>query len=210
MTRLLIAGATGLVGNRVLELALADPRIDYVIALTRRPIALRNGMENVVINFADMPPNADFWSVDAVICALGTTRGQSQSQSIYRTVDHDYPLAVARHARSHGATRLGQVSSLGADPRSRFAYTRTKGELERDLMALGYPSLTIVRPSVLDGHRDHTRFAERMAGSLLKALVPIVPRKWRISPANAVAACLIEGVIEAPPGIHLKTNENMI
>lgn len=214
MTSLLIIGATGLVGKLVLEQALADKRVSRVIALTRRPIVPRDGpynhrLENVVIDFADMPSQAAWWSVDGVVSALGTTRATAGSRSAYRTIDYDYPLAVARHARDHGATRFALTSSLGADPGSRFTYTRTKGELERELKQLGFPSLTIVRPSVLDGQREQRRLDERMAKIIFRMLAPVLPHRLRVSPATAVAACLIDGAIEAPPGLHIKTNEDM-
>jgi len=209
MTRLLIAGATGLVGKLVLKQALADQRVSRVIALTRRPIASSDKLENVVIDFSDMPDQAAWWSVDGVVSALGTTRAAANSRSAYRAVDYDYPLAVARRARDHGATHFALTSSLGADPRSPFVYTRTKGELELELRKLGFPSLTIVRPSVLDGHREQHRPDERMAKIIFRMMAPVLPRRLRISPASAVAASLIDGAVEAPPGIHLKTNDDM-
>ncbi len=209
MTRLLIAGATGLVGKLALEQALADERVSRVIALTRRPIASSNKLKNVVIDFSNMPDEAAWWSVDGVVSALGTTRATAHSRSAYRAIDYDYPLAVARRARDHGATHFALTSSLGADPRSPFVYTRTKGELERELKKLGFPSLTIVRPSVLDGHREHPRFDERMAQTLFGMLAPVLPRRLRISPVSAVAAALVDGAIEAASGIHLKNNEDM-
>ncbi len=209
MTRLLIAGATGLVGKLVLEQALADQRVSRVIALTRRPIPSSDKLENVVTDFSDMPDQASWWSVDAVISALGTTRATANSQAAYRAIDYEYPLAVASHARDHGATSFALTSSLGADPRSRFFYTRTKGELEVGLKKLGFPSLTIVRPSVLDGHRERQRLEERMAKIVFGMLAPVLPRRLRISPASAVAAALIEGAIEAAPGVHIKNNEDM-
>ncbi len=209
MTRLLIAGATGLVGKLVLEQALADQRVSRVIALTRRPIASSDKLQNVVIDFSDMPGQAAWWSVDGVVSALGTTRAAAGSPSAYRAVDYDYPLAVARHARDHGATHFALTSSLGANPRSRFVYTRTKGELELELKKLGFPSLTIVRPSVLDGNREHQRLGERMANIIFRILAPVLPRRLRTSPASAVAASLIAGAIDAPPGLHVKHNEEM-
>lgn len=209
MARLLIAGATGLVGKLVLEQALVDKRVSQVIALTRRPIAPSNKLENVVIDFSNMPDQAAWWSVDGVVSALGTTRAMANSRAAYRAVDYDYPLAVARHARDHGATHFALTSSLGADPRSPFVYTRTKGELELELKKLGFLSLTIVRPSVLDGHREQQRLSERMAKIIFRMLAPVLPRRLRISPATAVAASLIEGAIQAPPGVHLKNNDDM-
>ncbi len=209
MTRLLIAGATGLVGRLALEQALADKRVARVIALTRRPIAARDKLENVVIDFAALPADAAWWSVDGVISALGTTRAKTASPADYRTIDYDYPLAIARHARAHGATRLALVSSLGADPRSRFAYTRLKGELESALATLGYPSLTIARPSMLDGDRTEARANEGTITSIFRLLGPVLPPKWRISPAGVVAAALLEGAIAGRPGVHVMHNEDM-
>jgi uncharacterized protein YbjT (DUF2867 family) len=209
MTRLLIAGATGLVGGLVLQQALADPRVSRVIALTRRPIAAHEKLDNVVLDFAEMPADAAWWSVDGVVSALGTTRAITSAPAAYRTIDVDYPLAVARHARAHGATRFALVSSLGADPRSRFAYTRSKGELESELAKLGFASLTIVRPSMLVGHRENERPNEGTITALFRWLGPVLPRKWRISPASVVAACLLEGAIAGPPGVHVKHNEDM-
>jgi uncharacterized protein YbjT (DUF2867 family) len=209
MTRLLVVGATGLVGQQVVMQAIADPQISRVIALTRRSIPTCEKLENIVIDFDDMPDHADWWCVEAVVSALGTTRTQTKSPSTYRAIDYDYPLFVAQHARANGATRFALTSSLGANPHSRFAYTRTKGELESELGKLGFASLTIVRPSVLEGHREHQRADERTAQVIARILAPVLPLRLRISPASAVAALLIEGVVAAPAGIHLKTNEDM-
>ncbi|TGX49127.1 NAD-dependent epimerase/dehydratase family protein [Sphingomonas gei] len=209
MTKLLVVGATGLVGSCVVEQALADVRISQVIALTRRPIATRGRLENIVIDFSNMPDQADWWSVDGVVSALGTTRATTRSRSDYRSIDYEYPLAIARHARDHGATRFALTSSLGANPGSRFAYTRTKGELEVELQKLGFPSLTIVRPSVLQGDREHQRADERAAQIIAGFLAPILPRRLRISPASAVAALLINGVVQGLQGVHLRSNKDM-
>ena len=79
MTTLLLVGATGAVGARALTLALADPRVEKVMALTRRPLAdpdpeVRVALDNRVVDFGELPDDGDFWEVDAVVCALGTTR----------------------------------------------------------------------------------------------------------------------------------------
>lgn len=209
MTRLLIVGATGLVGRLVLAQAVASPRVERVVALTRRPIAADGKLENVIVDFAALPERGDWWAVDGVICALGTTRADTPSQPAYRVIDHDHPLAVARAARAAGATRFALVSSLGADPTSRFAYTRLKGELETALGALNYPSLTIVRPSMLDGQRERERPGERTALALFRLLGPVLPRQLRISPAASVATALLDGALDGPPGRRVLTNAEM-
>lgn len=207
--RLLIAGATGLVGGLVLERALSDPRVATVVAPTRRPIANHDKLENVVVDFDALPADTRWWTVDGVVSALGTTRAMTPDAATYRAIDHDYPLAIATHARAHGATSLALVSSLGADPCSRFAYMRLKGEVERDVAALGYSSLTIAQPSVLAGRREGVRFGERAFEAMLGVVAPMIPSKWRISPADAVAAALLEAVIAERPGTRILHNRDM-
>src|SRR3569623_3549743 len=102
MARVLIVGATGLVGQQVVAQALADPRVSHVVAVTRRAMPSRARLENVVIDIADLPPPAAWWSVDGVVCALGTTRAKPRSPATYREIEYGSPLAVARLAREHG------------------------------------------------------------------------------------------------------------
>jgi hypothetical protein len=81
--------------------------------------------------------------------------------------------------------------------------------LEAELEKLGFPSLTIFRPSVLAGDREQQRFVESMAQTVVKILTPLLTCRLQISHAMAVAASLLDGAVEAPPGVHIKTNDNM-
>ncbi|WP_017669777.1 NAD(P)H-binding protein [Blastomonas sp. AAP53] len=118
MSTLLIAGATGLVGRETLARALDDPRITHVIAPTRRALPPHAKLTNPIADFEALPLNADWWRCDAVICALGTTRAKAGAAEAFVRVDHDYPLAVARAARAHGAQGFALVSAIGADATS--------------------------------------------------------------------------------------------
>lgn len=145
MERLLVAGSTGLVGQAVLALALADTRIGRVIAPTRRPLAPHPRLSNPIIDFERLDPTADHWRADAMICALGTTLRDAGSRDAFRRVDFDYPLALAHLLHQHGARTLAVTSAAGARPDSRIFYSRTKGELEQALSACGFDSLTFIR-----------------------------------------------------------------
>jgi len=200
MKTLLLAGATGLVGQSVLQLALTDARVERIVAPTRRPLPAHQKLENPLVDFAVLPAEAPWWRVDSVICTLGTTMRQAGSPAAFRCVDFDYPLAVARLAFNHGATAYALNSSLGADPHSRVFYSRTKGEVEAALRTLGYPSYTIVRPGLLGGNRHEFRPGERIATMLLTLLGPVLPRRYRIVPASIVAAALLAAALTAAPG----------
>lgn len=201
--KLLIVGSTGLVGRHVLDLALADGRIDAVVAPVRHNVASHPKLFAPTVDFERLPNDVDWWRADAVICALGTTMRAAGSQEAFRRVDHDYALAVAELARQHGTRTFVLNSAIGADPPSRFFYNRVKGELERDLATLDFESLTFVRPGLIGGRRDERRPAERIASIVLRILHPVLPRRLRINPAVRIAQALIDAAIAARPGTHI-------
>ena len=201
--KLLVAGATGLVGSHLLEAALADPRIDEIVAPVRRPLPARAKLRAPVVDFDALPADADWWQVDAVACALGSTMKQAGSRAAFRHVDFDYPLAIARQAHAHGATAFVLNSAKGADAASSFFYNRVKGELEQALQDVGYASLTLVRPGLIGGQRQASRPGETLALRVLGALDPVLPQGWRINPAGRIARAMLEAAIAAPPGLHV-------
>ncbi len=144
-----------------------------------------------------------------MICTLGTTIKKAGSQAAFRKVDYDYPLAVARFARAAGVATYALVSSLGANAKSRTFYLRTKGETERDLAAAGFASLTVVRPSLIGGERDERRWGEALGLTLVSALGPLLPRRYRIAPAERIAATLLAAVREARPGVRVVESEEI-
>lgn len=213
MKSLLLVGVTGLVGQSVLAQALADPRVAEVVALTRRPLNTpapsRVRLRNPVVDFDALPDTAEVWTADSVICTLGTTRKQAGSEAAFRKVDFDYPLSIARRARQAGAQAYALNSSLGADPRSRVFYSRTKGELEEALRTCGYPSLTFVRPGLLGGQRSEFRLGERIASLVLRLARPIVPRRYRVVPAERVAQALLEAALNPVSGVNILESEQL-
>ena len=114
MKTLLLAGATGLVGQHVLRLALADPRVACVVAPTRRALPAHAKLVNPVVDFDHLPPDANWWKADAVVCALGTTMAKAGSKAAFRRIDLELPLQVARLSLRHGATSYALNSALGA------------------------------------------------------------------------------------------------
>ena len=201
--KLILAGATGLVGRHVLALALEDPRVDIVIAPTRRALPDHPRLRAPLVDFDRLPEDADWWQADAVVCALGTTIKAAGSRDAFRRVDFEYPLAIARLARRHGTHVYALNSAKGADPASRIFYSRTKGELEHALQGLSFDSLTFVRPGLIGGEREAPRVGEHVASLVLGALHPLLPRAWRINPAARIAHSLLEAAIAARPGMHI-------
>ncbi|MBX3646431.1 MAG: NAD(P)H-binding protein [Rhodocyclaceae bacterium] len=204
--RLLLVGATGAVGQAALSLALAEPRIAEVVALTRRPLAPQAKLRNVVADFAGLPEDADCWKVDAVICALGTTMKAAGSEARFAAVDRDLPVLVAQRTRAAGATRFALNSSLGANPSGNF-YLRTKAEAEAGIRKLGFPAYTIVRPSLIDVERSEVRPGERIGLLFARAFAPLIPRRYRAVKADAIAQALLTGALRDDAGERLVESE---
>jgi uncharacterized protein YbjT (DUF2867 family) len=209
MASLLILGATGLVGGHLLRLALDDVRVDRVVAPVRRARALPPDakLEAPVVDFDALPGDAPWWRVDAVACALGTTIRDAGSREAFRRVDVDYVVDAARCAREAGARSFALNSSAGANRASFGFYLRCKAEAEEGVDALGYPAYTIVRPSMIGGERARRRTMEHAAVRLGRAFAPLIPARWRVVEAEAIARRLLDAAIEAAPGRHVVESE---
>jgi len=210
----LIAGATGLVGGELLELLLADPAVARVRSLVRRPSGRQHAkLYEHVVDFGNLlattalePP------VDEAYCCLGTTMRAAGSRGAFRRVDHDYVTAFARLALGLGAASLTVISSLGADPESRSFYLRTKGEVERELIALGLPSLGIVRPSLLLGQRRELRIGERAGELGLRLASPLLKgslARYRPVHARTVARAMVGLGRRRDPGVHVLESDDI-
>ncbi|GAB3550509.1 oxidoreductase [Noviherbaspirillum agri] len=192
----MLAGATGLVGQSLLQGLLADDSVTAVHAIGRRPLAIRHPkLTSHVVDFTALPL---FPALDEAYLALGTTIKVAGSQAAFRAVDFDANLAAARAALAAGVRRVGVVSAMGADAHSNIFYNRVKGELEESLSTLGLDALVIARPSLLTGNRETlgqpTRVGEKIttyAGRLLK---PFIPADYRPIAALNVAHALLERV----------------
>src|SRR5271163_1406874 len=208
--KVLILGATGLVGHSALVQAVTHLAIDQVVAPTRKPLPANGKLMNPVSEQLELVlPDVLTWGIDAVICALGTTTAKAGSKEAFRQVDYVLPLAFARLAHQQGAEIFALVSAIGADVNSSFFYPKTKGEVERDMKLIGFRSLTILRPSIIAGKREDARFAEGIALALSRVLAPILPKKFHINPAAKIAGVLIESIIAAEPGCHYRYAETL-
>ncbi len=231
---ILVAGATGLVGRAVLAALLTADTIQsrghaaaqvaaagtsppvstdspgaatiHVLhARDRRPPALAHPrLQLHAVDFSDLPALP---AVNDVYITLGTTMAAAGSQSAFRKVDYDAAMATAQAARAAGASRCGVVTAMGANVHSRIFYNRVKGEVERDLQALGFATLVIARPSLMIGKRQALQQAARPAESLsiqlFKWLDPLIPDNYRARPGTDVGRALVHAVQSGPPGLQL-------
>jgi uncharacterized protein YbjT (DUF2867 family) len=210
----LLAGATGLVGHALLPLLLASERYRRVCVVLRRAakdMPQSPKLKVLRVDFARLP--AAFPAVDDVFIALGTTIRAAGSEAAFRRVDFDFVLNTARAARAAGATRLGVVSAMGANAKSRVFYSRVKGEVEAALARLGYESVVIAQPSLLLGNRaalgQPVRIGERWATGVLGGIGWVLPGNLRPIAADAVASALLEAILAGKPGVAVLKSRSM-
>jgi uncharacterized protein YbjT (DUF2867 family) len=187
MSRVLMTGATGLVGGHLLRLLNDEPRVTNIVAATRRPLPPMRKMFN-----PHDPQLSDALAqatepVDIVFCCLGTTMREAGSKEAFVLADYTLVVDTALTGQRLGASHMLVVSSMGANSASPFFYNRVKGKMEEALTAQSWPRLTIVRPSMLLGHRESQRFNESFFAPLFK----ILPGKWKSIEARDVARAML-------------------
>ncbi|EKY1944745.1 NAD(P)H-binding protein [Cronobacter turicensis] len=192
MSRVLITGASGLVGGHLLRMLVDEPRVSSIIAPTRRP--LRVPMHKVENPYD--PQLSDVLTqlsapLDIVFCCLGTTRREAGSKEAFILADYTLVVDTSLAGLRLGAKHMLVVSALGANPNSPFFYNRVKGEMETALKAQGWPRLTLARPSLLTGDREKRRAGE----SFMAPLFRLLPGKWKAIEAQTVAQALINAAL---------------
>jgi len=191
----LLAGASGFVGNLALDVLLESADISRVFAVTRRPLGREHPrLANRIVRFDQIESQLKGLTCHFALCSLGTTMRHAGSEQAFREADVDAVLAFARAAKAAQAQRFVVVSSAAADPKSKNFYLRTKGEVEQALAGLGFTSLDILQPSVMLGWRGEIRPLELLASALMPLVNPFLTGKrelYRGIAARTVAAAMV-------------------
>lgn len=159
-----ITGSTGLCGAFIVQ---HSPKYyDKLYSLSRS--TPHNSPTNTIV-LTDKSP-FDNWcniitdlqepntNLDVFFSALGTTKAAAGGVAERHRIDHDLNLELAKAAKDKGFKKYVMISSVGADAQSRFSYLKTKGQLEQDVIALGFEQTIIIQPGLLIGERDQSKF----------------------------------------------------
>ncbi|MFM7028057.1 MAG: NAD-dependent epimerase/dehydratase family protein [Chakrabartia sp.] len=213
--RIVIAGASGLVGRALVDQLCALPSVTALVALARRPLAVEHAKLTQKLGPQDHWPGfVEEAGADAAISTLGTTLRDAGSQDAFFAVDHDLVLSFARAACGAGARQFLMVSSVGAHAASRNFYLATKGKVEADVANIGFERLDVLRPGLLRGRRTGPlRMGERLAIAVAPVtdfLTPAVLSRYRSIRADQVAAALAQLVGAPEPGQFVHHNDEMV
>ncbi|MEW5733785.1 MAG: NAD-dependent epimerase/dehydratase family protein [Thermodesulfobacteriota bacterium] len=207
----LVLGGTGLVGGLLVRRLLEEGRYRKVMLPVRRPVSGFNdpALDVRVLDFDRMGERRDAFEADHVFIALGTTMNKAGSKEAFYKVDYGYALEAARLCRENGAQKLVVISAGGAGKKSLIFYSRVKGELEEALSQLGYPSLAILRPSLILGDREEDRPGEEMAKSLSQRLSFLIPKRYKAIQAETIARAMAALASRDLPGMTIYENEQI-
>lgn len=199
-----IIGATGATGQELVQQLLDNPDYSQVTVFVRRAVPLQHPKLTVEVIDFDRPQT---WQHkvrgDVLFSCLGTTLKAAGSKAAQWKIDYQYQYDVANIARQNGVPRCVLVSSGYANSRSRFFYTRMKGQLEQDITQLGFPQLLIFRPpSLIRPNTD--RAGERWAIRVLNGLNKIgLLQSMKPMPTAVLASALIQAVKQKPLGTFI-------
>ena len=218
--KVLLLGATGLIGHHCLEGLLAAPGVTQLIAPTRRTLPNKDAkLVNLLVDFDRLDEYPELYDVDSIVCCLGTTMKQAGSRENFRKVDYQYCRDAAELGRAHRAKAFLLVSAIGASSSSPFFYSRVKGELEQKLRSLEYDLLSIYRPSMLLGDRSEFRFGEVLY-SRITPLVDLFMRgplkPYHAIEAKVVARAMVNEVLQlgdrvpTGPKVQIHDYENIV
>ncbi|MGR5092798.1 oxidoreductase [Vibrio maritimus] len=199
--RVMIAGASGLVGGKLLTLLEQTDHIESIYALCRSPLNHQHSKTTQIMDGAlrvtqwdDSRPTPTL----GFIC-LGTTLKKAGSKQALEKVDVDLVCDVAQTMKMVGVKRIAVVSSLGASARSLSHYLNCKGRVERRINQMGFEKVVFMRPGPLAGREEEIRSDEVFVQKLFTVLSPLMRGPLRaIAPISAdyVAKAMLYSVLE--------------
>jgi uncharacterized protein YbjT (DUF2867 family) len=211
--RLVIVGATGMVGGYALHYALDHPSVGIVTVIGRRKLDISHSKLKEVLHrdFADCSALAEPLSdQDAAMFCLGVYTGAVPDEE-FRKITVDYTVEFARVLRaSSPSAAFSFLSGSGADQteQSRMAFARYKGKAEKALIAAGFPRLYIFRPAYI--YPVEPRNEPNLSYRLLRAIYPafrvLFPNQ--VIRADDLAKAIVEVAVRGRSGRESLVFEN--
>ncbi len=175
MKKAILFGASGLIGSYLLSDLLSNEDYEIVTVVVRKNINISHPKLKVLIgDFHALASLKEALVADEIFITLGSTKKKTPDQHEYYQADHDYPVLAAKLAKQNGATSVFIVTAIGANANSKFFYVKTKGETERDIIALNFEHTHIFRPSMLMGERNESRLFEKILMKIWAVCNPLL------------------------------------
>lgn len=207
----IILGATGLTGSLVMDILLNDERYDCVKLFSRKSAGKTHPkLTEFIVSVLDLESEKSDFTADEVYCCIGTTKKKTPDQDLYTKIDFGIPVKAAKLCVENGIQTMAVVSAIGADPKSKIFYNRTKGNMEQAVLNSGIEHSYILRPSLISGDRKEKRFGEKIGAIVFKILSPLFIgglKKYRAVKAESIANRMVQLANSDTPSRILESNE---
>jgi len=211
---ILLIGASGLIGSELVQLLLRDDKIKSVKVFVRKTLAITDQkLREILVDFEHLEDFKHEFQGDALFCCIGTTRKKTPDLAAYKAIDYGIVLAAANLARSNQVPQIHLVSAIGANISSKIFYNRLKGEIEKDVLQLNFPTTVIYQPAMLIGKRNESRPAEFIAQKLMPFFDVFLlgkAQKYHSIEAKKVAESMLDNLHKPKKGATVLQYENMI
>ena len=205
--RVILVGASGLIGSNLLSELIQSEEISEVLLLVRKSTGISNPkVKELILNFDELNTYSSEIQGDIIYSCLGTTTRETPDSKLYKKIDLEYPLNLAKLGVKNGVSQFHIISSLGADPESSNSYLKLKGELEQELKKLNIPSLHIYQPSFLIGDRKENRMSDKIMKPIFRLIDPLLIgplKKYRSIKAANVAKVMLSQSIKDLKGTFI-------
>jgi uncharacterized protein YbjT (DUF2867 family) len=189
----ILLGATGLVGGKLLHLLLVDDGYDKVKLFSRSSCDVSHPkIEEHLGDLFQLEQFAEKFTANVVFCCIGTTKSKTPDKETYRKIDYGIPVNAAKLSKQNSIPCFQVISAMGADVSSRTFYNKTKGEMERDVLAEGVTNTYIFQPSLIGGERDENRFGERVAQFFMGIFSFLIPKKYEMIAPEIIAKAMLQ------------------
>ena len=196
----ILIGSSGLIGSNLLSELIQSEAISEILLLVRRSTDVSSSkVKELIVNFEKPNSYSIDIQADIIYSCLGTTKSETPNSSLYRQIDLEYPLNLAKLGQKNGVAQFHIISSLGADAGSSNSYLKLKGELEQELKKLTISSLHIYQPSFLIGERKKDRLADKIMKPVFRLIDPLLIgslKKYRSIKAADVARVMLNQSIK--------------
>ena len=213
MTKIILAGATGLVGGALAKL-LAQAGHEVHVAGRRTAENLPASVQQHVKPTDDWPAVISQVGAEVAVCCLGTTMKIAGSKEAFAAVDLHLVLSFSTAAKQAGAQQMIAVSSAMAQADSGNFYLKTKGQAEQGVLNLGFDRADFMRPGLLRGERGGVFRAGEAIGMLVSPLTDMLLmgslRKYRSISANAVARAMANLIGAQAQGGFIHENDAIL
>ena len=188
----IILGATGLTGKILLNMLLADSTFERIKLFSRSSVHIDNPkIEEYLIDMLALEDHSENFKGDVVFCCIGTTNAKTPDKNMYSRIDYGIPIAAARLSMDNKINTFIVISAMGADPKSKVFYNKTKGEMERDVLQYKIENTYILQPSLIGGNRTEARIGERFAQLMMGSLAFLIPKKYKIIHPESIARAML-------------------